>query len=90
MRYLPVEEARKKLGKLVVEASSGEPVVIGRRGTEQAILLSQEEYERLRRIEGQAAQTRLEEALEAIRAEVRKEKLPRKVVNEAIRWARRR
>ena len=89
MRYLPVEEARKKLGKLVAEASSGEPVVIGRRGTQQAVLLSQEEYERLRRVEERAAQNRLEEALVAIRAEVRKEKLPRRVVEEAIRRARR-
>ncbi len=90
MRYLPVEEARKKLGKLVTEASTGEPIIIGRRGTEQAVLLSQEEYERLRRVEEQAAEARFKEALEAIRAEVRKEKLPRKVVDEAIRWARRR
>jgi prevent-host-death family protein len=90
MRYLPVEEARKKLGKLVADASSGEPVLIGRRGTEQAVLLSQEEYDRLRRMEEQAALARLKEALQAIRAEVRKEKLPRTVVDEAIRRARRR
>ena len=90
MRYLPVEEARKKLGKLVMEASTGEPIIIGRRGTEQAVLLSQEEYERLRRVEEHAAEARFKEALEAIRAEVRKEKLPRKVVDEALRWARRR
>ncbi len=90
MRYLPVEEARKKLGKLVADASSGEPVVIGRRGTQQAVLLSGEEYERLRQIEEQAAQDRLKEALEAIRAQVRREEIPRKVVGEAIRWARRR
>lgn len=90
MRYLPVEEARKKLGKLVADASSGEPVLIGRRGTEQAVLLSQEEYDRLRRMEEQAALARLKEALRAIRAEVRKEKLPRTVVDEAIRRARRR
>lgn len=89
-RYVPVEEARKKLGKLVADASSGEPVLIGRRGTEQAVLLSQEEYDRLRRMEEQAALARLKEALQAIRAEVRKEKLPRTVVDEAIRRARRR
>lgn len=90
MRYLPVEEARKKLGKLVMEASSGEPVMIGRRGTEQAVLLSQEEYERLRRIEEQAARERFREALKAISTQVRKAKLPRSVVEEAIRAARRR
>jgi prevent-host-death family protein len=88
MRYLPVEQARKKLGTLVAEASS-EPIVIGRRGTEQAVLLSQEEYERLRRIEAQAAQERLSEALETIRGEVRRERLSREVADTAVRWARR-
>ena len=48
MRYVPVEEARKQLGKLVSEAAAGKPVTIGRHGTEQAVLLSGEEYERLR------------------------------------------
>ncbi len=90
LRYLPVEQARKKLGKLVADASSGEPILIGRRGTEQAVLLSQEEYDRLRRMEEQAAQARLKEALRVIRAEVRKEKLPRTVVDEAVRRTRRR
>lgn len=90
MRYLPVEEARKKLGKLVAEAATGEPVVIGRRGTEQAVLLSGEEYERLRRIEEQAAAARFKEALQSIQAGVRRARIPRKVVDEAIRAARRR
>ncbi|MGQ0551477.1 MAG: type II toxin-antitoxin system Phd/YefM family antitoxin [Armatimonadota bacterium] len=90
MRYLPVEEARKKLGKLVAEAATGEPVVIGRRGTEQAVLLSGEEYERLRRIAEQAAVARFKQSLEAIQAEVRRARISRKVVDEAIRAARRR
>ncbi len=90
MRYVPVEEARKRLGKLVREASSGEPVIIGRRGADQVILLSQEEYERLRRVEEKAAQVRFREALEAISAAVRDHKLPRKTVDEAVRAARRR
>lgn len=89
MRYVPVEEARKRLGKLVREASSGEPVIIGRRGADQVILLSQDEYERLRRVEEQAAQVRFKEALEAIGATVRDQKLPRKTVDEAVRAARR-
>lgn len=90
MKYLPVEEARKKLGQLVAEVTAGEPVIIGRRGKEQAVLVSGEEYERLRRLEEQAAQTRLKEALEAIRGEVRRQKLPRRTVDDAVRWARRR
>ena len=51
MRYVPVEEARKQLGKLVRDVAAGEPVIIGRRGVEQAVMISEEEYERLRRIE---------------------------------------
>lgn len=90
MRYVPLEEARKKLAKLVTEVSTGEPVVIRRRGTAQAVLLSSEEYQRLRLIEEQAARERFKGALKAISAQVRRKKIPRKVVDEAIRWARKR
>ncbi len=90
MRYVPVEEARKRLGMLVREASTGKPMIIGRRGTEQAVLLSEEEYARLRQIEGEAARVRFKEALEAIGATVQEQKVSRKVVEEAIRVARRR
>ncbi len=90
MRYVPVEEARKRLGTLVREASTGNPVTIGRRGTEQAVLLSEEEYARLRQIEDEAARMRFKEALEAITMNVREQKVSRKVVEEAIRAARRR
>lgn len=90
MKYLTVEQARKRLGRLVAESSSGEPLVIGRRGKEQAVLLSAEEYGRLRLLEEQIAQARLKEALETIRGEVRKQRLPRRAVDDAVRWARRR
>lgn len=89
MRYVPVEAARRELGRLVREAATGEPVTIGRRGTEQAVLLGSDEYERLRRLEEQVAIERVEDALREIRAAVRKEKLPRSVVEDAIGWARR-
>ena len=90
MRYVPVEEARKQLGKLVRDAASGEPVIIGRRGVEQAVMISEEEYERLRRIEEHAARVRFREALDAISADVRARRLSPKVVVEALRAARRR
>jgi prevent-host-death family protein len=90
MRYVPVEEARKQLGKLVRDVAAGEPVIIGRRGVEQAVMISEEEYERLRRIEEHAARVRFREALDAISADVRARRLPPKVVNEALRAARRR
>ncbi len=90
MRYVPVEEARKQLGKLVREVSSGEPVIIGRRGTEQAVLIAGEEYERLRRIDEQTARVRFREALRAIGAVVQERRLPQKAVEETIRAVRRR
>ncbi len=90
MRYVPVEEARKQLGKLVREVSSGEPVIIGRRGTEQAVLLAGEEYERLRKIDEQAARARFRDALRAIGAVVQERRLPQKAVEETIRAVRRR
>ncbi len=90
MRYVPVEEARKRLGRLVREASSGEPVVIGRRGADQAVLVSGEEYERLRKIEEEAARMRFREALDSIGISVQNETLSAKVVEEAIRAVRRR
>ncbi len=90
MRYVPVEEARKQLGKLVREVSSGEPVIIGRRGTEQAVLLAGEEYERLRKIDEQTARARFREALRAIGAVVQERRLPQKAVEETIRAVRRR
>jgi prevent-host-death family protein len=89
MRYVPVEEARKHLGKLVRDVAAGEPVIVGRRGVEQAVLISEEEYERLRRIEEHAARARFREALDAISAGVRTRRLPQKVVVEALRAARR-
>jgi len=90
MRYVPVEEARKRLGALLRQARAGEPVVLGRRGTDQAVLLSAEEYERLRRVEEDAARARLEAALTAIAADVRRARLAPRVVEEAVRAARRR
>ncbi|MDP2959090.1 MAG: type II toxin-antitoxin system prevent-host-death family antitoxin [Longimicrobiales bacterium] len=90
MRYVPVEEARKKLGALLREAQAGETVLLGRRGTDQAVLLSAEEYERLRRVEEDAARARLEAALTAIAADVRRARLAPRVVEEAVRAARRR
>ena len=90
MRHVPIEEARKQLGKLVRDVAAGEPVIIGRRGVEQAVMISEEEYERLRRIEEEhAARVRFREALDAISAGVRTRRLPQKVVVEALRAARR-
>lgn len=90
MRYVPVEEARKRLGRLVQEVREEGPVTIGRRGKEQAVLLSDAEYERLRRAEEEAARIRFAAALDAIGAAVKRGRSPKRLVDEAIRAARRR
>lgn len=90
MRYVPVEQARKQLGRLVQGVREEGPVTIGRRGTEQAVLLSDAEYARLRRAEDEAARLRFASALESIGAAVQRGKLSRRRVDEAIRASRRR
>lgn len=88
-KVVAIEEARKKLGKLVLEvASSREPVIIARRNSERAVLLGYEEYERLKAQEAQAAEGRFQEALERIHSAVAKAGLKREVVEEAIRKVR--
>lgn len=89
MKYVPVEEARKQLGRLVQEVREEGPVTIGRRGKDQAVLLSDTEYARLRRAEDEAARARFAAALEAIGLEVRRRKVPKGAVSEAIGATRR-
>ncbi len=88
-KVVAIEEARKKLGKLVLEvASSREPVIIARRNSERAVLLGYEEYERLKAQEAQAAESRFQEALDRIHSAVAKAGIKREVVEEAIRKVR--
>ncbi len=89
-KVVPIEEARRTLGKLVVEvASSRQPVIIARRNSELAVLLAYDEYERLRTHEAKAAESRFNEALERIHSAVGKAGLKPGVVKEATRKARR-
>jgi prevent-host-death family protein len=88
MRYVAVEEARKQLGRLVREAAAGAPVTISRHGSERAVLLSGEEYERLKRAEEEASKARFSAAIEDIHGAVRDAGLTPDVVDEAIAWAR--
>ena len=63
---------------------------IGRRGKDQAVLMSDAEYSRLQRAEEEAAKMRFEAALAAIAGAVRQSRLPQRLVNKAIRSTRRR
>jgi len=89
-KIVAIEEARRTLGKLVLEvASSREPVIIARRNSERAVLLGYEEYERLRSQEAQMAESRFHEALKRIHSAVAKAGVRPEVVKEAIRTVRR-
>jgi len=90
MKYVPVEEARKQLGRLVQEVREEGPVRIGRRGKDQAVLMSDTEYARLQRAEEEAAKMRFEAALAAIVGTARQSRLPQRLVDEAIRSIRQR
>src|SRR2546430_17336242 len=69
MKYVPVEEARKQLGRLVQEVREEGPVRIGRRGKDQAVLMSDTEYARLQRAEEEAAKMRFEAARQPLWAQ---------------------
>jgi prevent-host-death family protein len=89
-KVVPIEEARRKLGSLVVQvAASKQPVIIGRRNSELAVLLAYEEYDRLRAHEASAAKRRFNEALERIHSAVGKAGLKPGAVKEAVRKSRR-
>jgi prevent-host-death family protein len=89
-KIVAIEEARRTLGKLVLEvASSRQPVIIARRNSERAVLLGYEEYERLRSQEAQMAEIRFHEALKRIHSAVARAGVRPEDVKEAIRKVRR-
>jgi prevent-host-death family protein len=89
-KVIAIEDARRRLGTLVVEVvASGKPVIIARRNSERAVLLAYEEYERLRAQEAQTAENRFRAALDQIHSAVAKAGVKRGVVKEAVRKARR-
>ena len=90
-KVVPIEEARRKLGSLVVQVTaSKQPVFIARRNSQLAVLLAYEEYDRLRAHEATAAERRFNEALDRIHSTVAKAGLKPGVVKEAVRKTRRR
>ncbi len=89
-RVIGLEQARRMLGRLIREVvENREAVVIARKAREKAILLSWEEYARLRSAEAAQAERRFQEALARIHSDVAAEGLPRSVVEEALREVRR-
>ena len=86
-RIISVEDARKRLGRLVEEAAQG-PVVLTRRGSRPAILLSLDKYEQLEHLANAEVARRLEDALTHIQAAVAERALPTEAVAEAIAHVR--
>ena len=88
-KLMTVEEARRELGRLLEEVRrTGQPVVITRRGTGEAVLLSAEEFQRLKSIEENYARLAFERALDAIGKAVEAAQLSPDVIDDAIRAAR--
>ncbi|MGE0281433.1 MAG: type II toxin-antitoxin system Phd/YefM family antitoxin [Rhizobiaceae bacterium] len=52
MREIQLKDAKAKLSAVVDQAVAGEPAVITRHGRKEAVVLSFEEYQRLRKIRG--------------------------------------
>jgi prevent-host-death family protein len=89
-RFLGVEEARGKLGQLVQEVAAGaEPVVFAKRGQALAVLISRDEYARLKQAGTQVARAELQSRLSKARRKVREAGLDASVIDEAIAAARR-
>lgn len=88
-RVLGVEKARGNLGKLAEEVAAGEDaVILTKRGEALAVLVSREEYARLKTIANRFAQADLQERLTTLRQRVRSAGLDSDVVDEAIQAAR--
>ncbi|MBX6376962.1 MAG: type II toxin-antitoxin system Phd/YefM family antitoxin [Clostridia bacterium] len=89
MKLMSIEEARRELGRLLDEVGrTGEPIILTRRGTREAVLISADEFERLKGIEEAYARLSFRRALETISEAVDAAGLPPEVVDEAVRAAR--
>jgi antitoxin YefM len=82
---LGVEEARRKLGRLVTQvAQKREPVIIIHKAKEKAVLLSYEEYKQLQKLSAANAAQTVSKALKNIQEAVKKANLEQDVIESAI------
>ncbi|HTV11366.1 MAG TPA: type II toxin-antitoxin system Phd/YefM family antitoxin [Acidimicrobiales bacterium] len=89
-RFVGVEDARGSLGQLVDDvAAGGDVVALTKRGRPLVVLVSREEYMRLKLAETDRARSELREVLGAARRKVAAAGLDPGVVDEAIAAARR-
>jgi prevent-host-death family protein len=88
-RFLGVDDARGSLGRLVEEVSTGGDVVaLTKRGKALAVLMSRDEYVRLKLVATERVRAELGEALGSARRAVRDAGLDVAVIDEAIAAAR--
>lgn len=88
-RQVGVEQARGRLGALAEEvAAGGDPVVLTKRGQTLAVLLSREEYSRLKEAATRLAKAELEAQLGRVRRSIAEAGLSEEAVDEAIAMSR--
>lgn len=89
-RLLGIEEARGRLGDVVHEvATGGDPVILTKRGRALAVLVSRDEYARLKGTATAASRAELDDRLAEVRKKIEEAGLGPEVVDEAIAAARR-
>ena len=88
-RFMGVEEARGKLGQVVEEVAAGaEPVTFTKRGQALAVVISRDEYGRLREAASRLTRLVLQEQLNQVRDSIEAAGLESSAVDEAIKAAR--
>ncbi|MGH2676157.1 MAG: type II toxin-antitoxin system Phd/YefM family antitoxin [Actinomycetota bacterium] len=88
-RFVGIEEARGKLGALAEEVSAGsEPVILSKRGQALAVLVSRDEYSRLKTAATRLVRAELSERLVRVRERAKQAKLTDADIEEAIAAAR--
>jgi prevent-host-death family protein len=84
-RFIGIEEARGKLGALAQEVAAGsEPVVLAKRGQALAVLVSREEYSRLKMAATQLVRAELRDRLLRIRERAKETNLSQEEIDEAL------
>jgi prevent-host-death family protein len=88
-RYVGVEEARARLGALAEEIGLGsEPVVLTKRGQALAVIVSRDEYSRLKEAATRLARQELQRRLSEVRRSIEEAGLGPEAVDDAIAMAR--
>ncbi len=88
-RFVGVEDARGSLGQLVDDvAAGGDVIALTKRGRPLAVLMSREEYMRMKLAQTEQARTELREALSVARQKVGEAGMDPGVIDDAIAAAR--